>query len=85
VVFRIFADGLPAFWLAPLHLDISTGRVFLSSIEIQKHITVSDEQYSVLQMLFLLAYSVMYAGGGKLADWLGTGNGYSIVIPGWYR
>jgi ACS family hexuronate transporter-like MFS transporter len=36
-----------------------------------------------LQMLFLLAYSVMYAGGGKIADWLGTRNGYSILILFW--
>ena len=51
-----------------------------ASIEIQKHIAVSDQQYSVLQMLFLLAYSVMYAGGGRIADWLGTRKGYSILI-----
>jgi MFS transporter, ACS family, hexuronate transporter len=51
--------------------------------EIQKHIPVSDRQYSVLQMLFLLAYSVMYAGGGKIADWLGTRLGYCILILWW--
>jgi ACS family hexuronate transporter-like MFS transporter len=51
--------------------------------EIQKHIPVSDRQYSVLQMLFLLAYSVMYAGGGKIADWLGTRLSYSILIVWW--
>jgi hypothetical protein len=29
-------------------------------------------EYALLQMLFLLAYTVMYAGGGKVADALGT-------------
>jgi ACS family hexuronate transporter-like MFS transporter len=52
-------------------------------LEIQKYIAVSDRQYSVLQMLFLLAYSVMYAGGGKLADWLGTRTGYALIILFW--
>src|ERR1700744_5508228 len=51
--------------------------------EIQKHIPVSDRQYSILQMLFLLAYSLMYAGGGKIADWLGTRLGYTILIAWW--
>ncbi len=34
-------------------------------------------------MLFLLAYAVMYAGGGKIADWLGTRRGYAILILWW--
>ena len=51
--------------------------------EIQKSIPVSDSQYSQLQMLFLLAYAVMYAGGGKAADWLGTRVGYSVMIVWW--
>jgi ACS family hexuronate transporter-like MFS transporter len=51
--------------------------------EIQKSIPLSDQQYSELQMLFLLAYAAMYAGGGKVADWLGTRRGYSILILGW--
>jgi MFS transporter, ACS family, hexuronate transporter len=34
-------------------------------------------------MLFLLAYSGMYAGGGKIADWLGTRLGYTVLIVWW--
>ena len=34
-------------------------------------------------MLFLLAYSAMYAGGGKIADWLGTRLGYTVLILWW--
>jgi len=52
-------------------------------VEIQKHIPISDQQYSQLQMLFLCAYSLMYAGGGKAADWLGTRFGYFAMILWW--
>jgi ACS family hexuronate transporter-like MFS transporter len=52
-------------------------------VEIQKHIAITDEQYSHLLMLFLLAYAVMYAGGGKIADLLGTRLGYTVMIVWW--
>ena len=52
-------------------------------VEIQKHIPLTDQQYSQLQMLFLCAYSLMYAGGGKAADWLGTRLGYFAMILWW--
>jgi ACS family hexuronate transporter-like MFS transporter len=78
---RWWIAGLLACAAALSYLDRQSFPV--ASIEIQKHIAVSDQQYSVLQMLFLLAYSVMYAGGGKIADWLGTRKGYSILILFW--
>ena len=39
---------------------------------IQREIPVSNTQYSQLQASFLVAYALMYAGGGKLIDILGT-------------
>lgn len=51
--------------------------------EISKHIPISNQQYSILQMLFLLSYAVMYAGGGKIVDVLGTKTGYSIMVLVW--
>lgn len=51
--------------------------------EISKHIAISNQQYSVLQMLFLFSYAVMYAGGGKIADVLGTKIGYSVMVLVW--
>ena len=78
---RWWIAGLLACASALSYLDRQSFPVAVT--EIQKHIAISDRQYSVLQMLFLLAYSVMYAGGGKLADWLGTRLGYSIVILWW--
>ncbi len=78
---RWWVAGLLACASALSYLDRQSFPVAVT--EIQKHIAVSDRQYSVLQMLFLLAYSVMYAGGGKIADWLGTRLGYTIVILWW--
>ena len=48
--------------------------------EIAKQIVITDKQYSQLQMLFLLPYAVMFAGGGKIADWLGTRKSYSLMM-----
>ncbi len=63
------------------YLDRQTLSVAIT--DIQKHIPVSDQQYATLQMLFLLAYTFMYAGGGKIADALGTRLGYTAMIVWW--
>lgn len=52
-------------------------------LEIGKTIPISNQQYGDLQALFLVAYATMYAGGGKLLDWLGTRVGYTIMIFWW--
>jgi ACS family hexuronate transporter-like MFS transporter len=52
-------------------------------IDIQKTIPITDQQYSHLSMLFLLAYGVMYAGGGRILDLLGTRRGYALMIAWW--
>ena len=39
--------------------------------EIQKTIPITNQQFSELQSMFLLAYAVMYAGGGRIMDRLG--------------
>lgn len=51
--------------------------------EVQKHIPVSNKQFAQLQFLFLLAYGLMNAGGGKLLDKLGTRAGYAVMIVWW--
>jgi ACS family hexuronate transporter-like MFS transporter len=78
---RWWIAGLLACASALSYLDRQSFPVAV--VEIQRHIPVSDRQYSVLQMLFLLAYSAMYAGGGKIVDWLGTRKGYTILILFW--
>ncbi len=50
---------------------------------VQRDIPISDREYSALQSVFLLAYSLMYAGGGRMVDRLGTRTGYTIIIIWW--
>jgi ACS family hexuronate transporter-like MFS transporter len=78
---RWWVAGLLACASALSYLDRQSFPVAVT--EIQKQIALSNRQYSVLQMLFLLAYSAMYAGGGKIADWLGTRLGYAMLILWW--
>ena len=78
---RWWIAGLLAFATTLSYLDRQSLSVAIT--EIQRHIPVSDQQYSILQMLFLLAYTLMYAGGGKIADVLGTRLGYTAMILWW--
>lgn len=50
---------------------------------ISKDIPLSNEQFSTLQSAFLFAYALMYAGGGKLVDVLGTRRGFTVVMLFW--
>ena len=50
---------------------------------ITKSIPLSNEQFSELQSAFLLSYAFMYAGGGKLADALGTRLGFTVIMIFW--
>ena len=43
-------------------------------------IPITNEQFSSLQSAFLIAYALMYAGGGKLMDVLGTRRGFTVII-----
>jgi ACS family hexuronate transporter-like MFS transporter len=50
---------------------------------IAKTIPLSNEQFSELQSAFLFSYALMYAGGGKLADALGTRVGFIVIMVFW--
>lgn len=50
---------------------------------IQREIPINNAQFSHLQVAFLLAYAVMYAGGGKLIDMLGTRRGFLWIMVFW--
>src|ERR1035437_3587592 len=50
---------------------------------IQSEIPVSNTQFSQLQAAFLTAYALMYAGGGKLIDVLGTRRGFFLIMLWW--
>ena len=50
---------------------------------IQSDIPISNTQFSQLQAAFLTAYALMYAGGGKLVDVLGTRKGFLLIMIWW--
>jgi len=50
---------------------------------IQRTIPISNQQFSYLTSAFLLAYAVMYIGGGRLLDRLGTRLGFTLIMVWW--
>jgi ACS family hexuronate transporter-like MFS transporter len=67
--------------IAISYLDRQTLPVAIKAIE--RDIPVSNEQFSLLQTAFLLPYAVMYAGGGKLMDVVGTRRGMLAIMLFW--
>src|SRR5580765_4944033 len=79
--FRWWIAGLLALATALNYLDRQSFPVVVG--EIRKEIPISHAQYARLTSLFLLAYAIMYAGGGRIMDWLGTRLGYAVMIVWW--
>jgi MFS transporter, ACS family, aldohexuronate transporter len=50
---------------------------------IQQDIPLSNTDFSQLQIAFLAAYGLMYAGGGALIDRLGTRRGFILIMIWW--
>jgi ACS family hexuronate transporter-like MFS transporter len=67
--------------IAISYLDRQTLPVAIKAIG--RDIPLTNEQFSYLQSAFLLAYAFMYAGGGKLADALGTKRGFTLIMLFW--
>jgi len=67
--------------IAISYLDRQTLPVAIKAIE--QDIPVTNEQFSLLQSSFLIAYAVMYAGGGKLMDVFGTRTGFLAIMLFW--
>lgn len=78
---RWWIAGLLAAASALAYMDRQTLPVVIG--EVQKTIPITDQQYAHLQFMFLLAYGIMYAGGGKIVDMLGTRLGYAVIITWW--
>ncbi len=51
--------------------------------ELRKDIPVDDIAFSRINFMFLLAYGLMYIGGGKIIDWLGPRIGLVIMVVWW--
>jgi len=67
--------------IAISYLDRQTLPVAVNAI--QREIPISNTAFSQLQAAFLIAYAVMYAGGGKLIDALGTRLGFLVIMVSW--
>jgi ACS family hexuronate transporter-like MFS transporter len=67
--------------IAISYLDRQTLPVAVNAIG--KEIPLSNQQFSTLQSAFLFSYAFMYAGGGKLADALGTRRGFTVIMIFW--
>ena len=67
--------------IAISYLDRQTLPVAIKAIE--RDIPVTNAQFSFLQSSFLIAYAVMYAGGGKLMDVVGTRAGFLAIMLFW--
>jgi MFS transporter, ACS family, hexuronate transporter len=67
--------------IAISYLDRQTLPVAVKAIS--KTIPLSNEQFSELQSAFLFAYALMYVGGGRLADALGTRVGFIVIMVFW--
>lgn len=67
--------------IAISYLDRQTLPVAVQSIG--RDIPLNHSQFSALQSAFLFAYALMYAGGGKLVDLLGTYRGFTVIMLFW--
>ena len=67
--------------IAISYLDRQTLPVAI--LAIQHEFPINNTQFSRLHIAFLLAYAVMYAGGGKLIDVLGTRRGFLVIMLFW--
>lgn len=67
--------------IALSYLDRQTLPVAVQSIS--RDIPLSNSQFSALQSAFLFSYALMYAGGGRLVDALGTRRGFTVIMLFW--
>ena len=63
------------------YFDRQTVPVAIAAI--QRDIPISNTQFAQLQAAFLIAYALMYAGGGRLLDALGTRRGFAFIMVWW--
>ena len=67
--------------IAISYLDRQALPVAIKAVEAD--IPITNEQFSLLQSAFLVAYAVMYAIGGKLMDVVGTRAGLLAIMLFW--
>ena len=67
--------------IAISYFDRQTLPVAISAI--QRTIPLSDQQFSWLQFAFLIPYALLYAGGGRMLDVVGTRRGFILIMLWW--
>ena len=67
--------------IAISYFDRQTLPVAIAAI--QKTIPLSNQQFSWLQFAFLIPYALLYAGGGRMLDLLGTRRGFLLIMLWW--
>ncbi len=78
---RWWIVGILALGTANSYIDRQSFPIVLD--EIRNTVDISQSQFGMLGSLFLIAYALMYAGGGKLLDTVGTRSGYAILVIWW--
>ncbi len=53
------------------------------STDLRKEFSMTEQDYSQVVSVFLIAYAIMYAGSGYVVDRLGTRRGFSVFIFVW--
>jgi len=67
--------------IAISYFDRQTLPVAIAAI--QRSIPISDPQFASLQAAFLVTYALLYVGGGRLLDAIGTRAGFGIIMVWW--
>jgi MFS transporter, ACS family, hexuronate transporter len=67
--------------IAISYVDRQTLPVAIGAIT--RTIHISDAQFGWLQAAFLSTYAVMYVGGGRLLDAIGTRAGFALIMIWW--
>jgi MFS transporter, ACS family, hexuronate transporter len=67
--------------IAISYFDRQTLAVAIKAI--QQDFPITNTQFAGLNVAFLIAYGLLYAGGGKLVDVLGTRRGFLTIMVWW--
>ena len=67
--------------IAISYLDRQTFPVAIN--DIGRDIPISNQVKAFLDSAFLVTYGLMYLGGGRLIDWLGTRRGFVLIMVFW--
>lgn len=78
---RWYIVGLIALTTALNYLDRQTLALLAQTLEKELGLTIT--QYSKVTAAFLTSYTIMYAVGGRLIDYLGTRRGLAVFVSGW--